>query len=349
MTSKLIHSTSIFQDGALQENSWALLTQDQTITGVGRDWESHSADEIIDGTDQILHSGLIDTHCHGAAGFAANRGVEDIKGILDFNFSNQVSRTIVSLVSEDVGAMAKIATDARALNEDPRFIGIHFEGPFLSHDHRGAQNPAAIKLPTDDELTQIIDSGTAVSITLAPEYFTEAQLSRLASAGIRLCFGHSGADYDLASKFFGAHPGSVMTHTFNGMKGIHHRGPGPIPAALETETFMELIADGIHVHASVGRLIPKDRLILVTDAIEATGQPDGDYLLGVLPITVSEGVARTESGNLAGSTLKLIDAVKNYAQFSGSQLAAMRAVVTNPAAAYGLVEQEITLGTHFLL
>ena len=99
MTSKLIHSTSIFQDGALQENSWALLTQDQTITGVGRDWESHSADEIIDGTDQILHSGLIDTHCHGAAGFAANRGVEDIKGILDFNFSNQVSRTIVSLTT----------------------------------------------------------------------------------------------------------------------------------------------------------------------------------------------------------------------------------------------------------
>ena len=349
MTSKLIHSTTIFSDGALQENAWALLTQEKTITGFGSDWEPHSADEVIDGTGKLLHAGLFDTHCHGAAGFAANRGIEDIKGILDFNFANQVARTIVSLVSADVGAMVKIATDAKVLAEDSRFIGIHFEGPFLSHDHRGAQNPAAIKLPTDAEIEQIIASGTIVSMTLAPEHFTEAQLSKLEAADIRLCFGHSGAGYEEAHGFFVKHPKSVMTHTFNGMKGIHHREPGPVPAAIETDTFMELIADGIHVHPAAARLIPQDRLILVTDAIEATGQPDGDYLLGGLPITVSEGVARTESGSLAGSTLKLVDAVRNYAQFSGSQLAAMRAALTNPAEAYGLAEQEITVGNHFLI
>jgi N-acetylglucosamine-6-phosphate deacetylase len=349
LTSKLIHSTTIFQDGALEENAWALLTQDQTITGVGDGWKSHSADEVIDGTGKLLHAGLFDTHCHGAAGFAANRGLDEIKRILDLNEKNQVTRSLISLVSADVADMVEIAVAVQALAEDPRFVGLHFEGPFLSHDHKGAQDPNVLKKPTDEELKQIIAARTVASMTLAPELFNAHQLTMLHDAGIKLCFGHSAGDYSQALEFFNEHEHSVMTHTFNGMKGIHHREPGPIPAAIETDTFMELIADGIHVSAAAARLIPAVRLILVTDAIDATGQPDGDYFLGAVPITVSGGAARTHEGCLAGSTLLLKDAVKNYAGWTANPLAAIRAATTNPELAYGIEPSRLALGSAFLL
>lgn len=349
MTSKLIHSTTIFNDGALEENAWALLMQDQTIIDVGDGWKSHSADEVIDGTGKLLHAGLFDAHCHGAAGFAANRGLDDIKRILDFNEKNQVTRSLISLVSAEVSDMVEIAVAVQALTEDPRFVGLHFEGPFLSHDHKGAQDPNVLKKPTDDELKQIIAAGTVASMTLAPELFGTHQLTMLLDAGIRLCFGHSAGDYNQALEFFNKHEHSVMTHTFNGMKGIHHREPGPIPAAIETDTFMELIADGIHVSAAAARLIPAERLILVTDAIDATGQPDGDYFLGAVPITVSGGVARTHEGSLAGSTLLLKEAVKNYAGWTANPLAAIRAATTNPELAYGIEPSRLALGSAFLL
>ena len=349
MHSKLIHSTTIFQDGALVENAWTFLARDQTITGVGDGWKSHSADQVVDGTGKLLHSGLFDTHCHGAAGFAANCGSEEIKGILDFNEKNQVTRSLISLVSAGVADMAQIAVAVQGLAEDPRFVGLHFEGPFLSHDHKGAQDPNALKGPTHDELKQIIAAGTVASMTLAPELFSAYQLTMLSDAGIKLCFGHSAGDYSQALAFFTAHKHSVMTHTFNGMKGIHHREPGPIPAAIETDTFMELIADGMHVSAAAARLIPASRLILVTDAIDAAGQPDGDYFLGALPITVSGGVARTHEGSLAGSTLLLKDAVKNYASWSTNPLAAIRAATTNPERAYSVAPNKLALDNAFLL
>ncbi len=349
MTSKLIHSTTIFHDGALAENAWALLTKDQTITGVGDGWKSHSADEVIDGTGKLLHAGLFDTHCHGAAGFAASRGLEEIRGILDFNEKNQVTRSLISLVSAGVADMLQIAVAVQGLAKDPRFVGLHFEGPFLSHDHKGAQDPNVLKKPTDEELKQIIATGTVASMTLAPELFSADQLKILSDAGIKLCFGHSAGDYSQAHEFFTAYKQSVMTHTFNGMKGIHHREPGPIPAAIETDTFMELIADGSHVSPAAARLIPAERLILVTDAIDATGQPDGEYLLGAIEITVSGGVSRTQEGGLAGSTLLLKDAVKNYASWSANPLAAIMAATTNPERAYGIAPNKLALSNAFLL
>jgi len=133
------------------------------------------------------------------------------------------------------------------------------------------------------------------------------------------------------------------------MKGIHHREPGPIPAAIETDTFMELIADGSHVSPAAARLIPAERLILVTDAIDATGQPDGEYLLGAIEITVSGGVSRTQEGGLAGSTLLLKDAVKNYASWSANPLAAIMAATTNPERAYGIAPNKLALSNAFLL
>jgi N-acetylglucosamine-6-phosphate deacetylase len=349
VTSKLIHSTTLFQGGQLHADAWALLTPSGCSTGVGAGWSSLEADSIEDGTGQVLHAGFFDTHCHGGGGYSANRGLTDIKAILDYNQEHQVSRNLISLVSAEVADMVEIAESARALAEDKRFIGLHFEGPFLAAAYCGAQNPKVLKNPTDAELEAIIAPGTVKSMTIAPELFTEDQLRLLARANIKICFGHSEGNYDQARVLFESFPGSVMTHTFNAMLPIHHRAAGPIPAALETETFMELIADGIHVEPSVARLIPKDSLILVTDAIEAAGSTEGHYLLGGLEVSVQNGIARTKDGNLAGSTLAMDDAVKNYASWSEDDLAAMKAAITNPEQAYGVSSAELSIDNYFLI
>jgi N-acetylglucosamine-6-phosphate deacetylase len=348
VNSKIIHSVSVFQEGKLIENAWVQLAEYTTI-GFGDAWQKLQADEVVDGTNHVLHAGFFDSHCHGGNGFAANNSAQDILGILDFNYQNQVSRSIVSLVSAPVTQMVRIAKECEGLLEDPRFIGLHFEGPFLSHEHRGAQDPDAVKIATDQEIQAIAECKTIRSITVAPECLSEAQAAVLEASGIKLCFGHSSAGYEETLEFLQKHPESVMTHTFNGMRGIHHRAPGPVPAAIETDTYMELIADGIHVEPAAARLIPAERLILVTDAIQATGQPDGKYSLGEVKIEVRDGVARTESGSLAGSTLKITQAVRNYAWWTNNLELALRAAITNPEKAYKVQTQSITFENNFLL
>ena len=349
MTSKLIHSTTLFQDGEFHSDAWVLLAENKTTVGSGADWSSLLADEVVDGSGQILHAGFFDTHCHGGGGHAANRGLNEIRSLLDYNQKHQVSRNLISLVSASVPEMLDIAESARELTADSRFVGLHFEGPFLSEAQCGAQNPSSLKSPTTQELEAIIATRTVRSMTIAPELFSQAQLSLLASSGIQLCFGHSGSDYEQAKDLFESFPGSVMTHTFNAMLPIHHRAPGPVPAAIETETFMELIADGVHVAPAVAKLIPTERLVLVTDAIEAAGHPDGTYTLGGLSITVDRGIARTNEGNLAGSTLAMDIAVQNYSAWSGDPLSAMRAATSNPERAYSVAPVEVSLENHYLL
>jgi N-acetylglucosamine-6-phosphate deacetylase len=174
-----------------------------------------------------------------------------------------------------------------------------------------------------------------MSMTVAPELFTQRQLDLLRDAGIKLCLGHTSCDYEVATKFF-QDSSHVMTHAFNGMRGIHHREPGPILAALEAGAYTELIADGHHVSPSAARLLNPDKVILVTDAMAATGQGDGHYALGSTEVEVHQGVARDSRGSLAGSTLLLHMAVTNYAKWTNNPEAALRAAITNPTDAYGL-------------
>ena len=176
-----------------------------------------------------------------------------------------------------------------------------------------------------------------------------SQIDILADAGLQLCFGHSEATYEQALAFFKRYPTAIMTHAFNGMNGIHHRAPGPIPAAIESGVMVELIADGIHVEEAAARLLPEDKLILITDAMAATGMPDGEYKLGSMTAHVKDGVARTDSGSLAGSTLRLKDAVSNYSAWIGNKEKALIAGSTNPAKTYGINVPKLNLTNHFLL
>ncbi len=349
MTNVLIHSANYFDGQKLISNSWALLTHDSAELGQGDGWKQKSADKVIDAQGKTLISGLVDTHCHGAMGHAAQDGLAGMRTTLDFNFENGVAKSLLSMVSAPAKELIDLCEQAQDLKSDERFAGIHLEGPYISHGKRGAHNPEIVGKPTTDDLKALAKQETAKSITIAPELFETSQIDILADAGLQLCFGHSEATYEQALAFFKRYPTAIMTHAFNGMNGIHHRAPGPIPAAIESAVMIELIADGIHVEEAAARLLPEDKLILITDAMAATGMPDGEYKLGSMSAHVKDGIARTDSGSLAGSTLRLKDAVSNYSAWIGNKERALIAATSNPAKTYGINVPKLSLANHFLL
>ena len=349
MTSILIHSANYFDGQKLIPSSWALISENSTETGTGDGWKQKTADKTIDAQGKTLISGLIDTHCHGAMGHAAQDGLEGMRATLDFNFENGVAKSLLSMVSAPAKELIDLCEQAQELKSDARFAGIHLEGPYISHGKRGAHNPEIVGKPTTDDLKALAKLETAKSITIAPELFETSQIDILSDAGLQLCFGHSEATYEQALEFFKRYPTAIMTHAFNGMNGIHHRAPGPIPAAIETGVMIELIADGIHVEEAAARLLPEDKLILITDAMAATGMPDGEYKLGSMSAHVKDGVARTDSGSLAGSTLRLKEAVANYSAWINSKEKALIAASKNPAKTYGIELPKLSLANHFLL
>lgn len=353
----LIHSARGLVAGRLVDHSWVLfsnLSNRIEAVGVGDDWQALAADSgvsaesVIDAAGGLLSPGLIDTHVHGGGGFAAEGGRVAMQGLIDFHRTQGTTSLILSLVSNPIEQMKSLIAEAVAVAKDnPGLIGLHLEGPFLSHSHKGAHNPDALVLPTVSVLQDLLEvsEGLIKSITIAPELFDEDCVRVLVDAGVVICVGHTDADYAAAKVAFRDYA-RVLTHAFNGMRGIHHREPGPVTAALEADgAWLELIADGVHVAPSVARLISAQKLILVTDAMAAAGQPDGDYTLGALPVRVVDGIARTESGSIAGSTLTMPRAVKNYADWSGDVAAALTAATEHPAKAYGLTDRgEIAVG-----
>lgn len=363
MQPKLIHSTALIdyastERGAtsadLKADSWALLRADGAQVGSGDSWrqlELEAGTEVIDATGALLLSGFVDTHCHGAAGFNAQDGISGMRAVLDYNQSVGVARTMLSLVSDSHGRLLELCQDAATLSSDERLLGVHLEGPYLSNLHPGAHSHAALRSPSATELEELLSQTLVSSITIAPELFSKDQLGLLRESGVKVCVGHTAIDYESALAFFEVFPDAVVTHAFNGMNSIHHRAPGLIPAAIDRGVYTELIADGIHVHPAVSRMLPSERVILVTDAMSAAGMPDGNYRLGDLVVTVEEGVAKTESGSLAGSTLKLTDAVANYSNWlsrTDAIATAIWAATGNPAETYGFELPKLSLQNHIV-
>lgn len=326
-------------DGNSLEKGWAIVTGsivEQSCQG------QFSGDRVgleVDSSPGFVSPGLIDTHVHGGGGFSAEGGYDHMRKVIDFHHNFGVRQTFLSLVSAPLEEILVSIQHAKLLlQEDTRFLGLHLEGPFLAHSHKGAHDPNVLHAPSDDEISQLIEAGAGVvrSITIAPELSSPKQVESLLKAGIHPCLGHTNADFELARSHFNA--GSrVLTHAFNGMNGVHHRAPGPVIAALENElVYSELIADGVHVRPEVAKILNPSRVILVTDAMSATGLADGGFKLGSLAVEVVGGIAKTHMGSLAGSTLTLDTAVRNFAKWFGSTELAFRAAITNPAQAYGL-------------
>jgi N-acetylglucosamine-6-phosphate deacetylase len=225
-------------------------------------------------------------------------------------------------------------------------VGAHLEGPYLSRVRCGAQNPTYLAAPDLADFAKLLDAGrgTLKMITIAPELPGALEVIAAAvAAGVVAAVGHTDASYEQTTAAFDA-GATVATHLFNGMRPIHHREPGPVLAALDAGVGCEVINDGVHVHPAVLRMVADrdpSQLVLVTDAISATGIGDGEYRLGGQLVSVIDGQARlTANGSLAGSTMTMDFAVQQAVQVAGLPLeVAVAAASSNPARLMGMADQ----------
>jgi N-acetylglucosamine-6-phosphate deacetylase len=228
-----------------------------------------------------------------------------------------------------------------------RPVGIHIEGPFISHSKKGAhpeQDLQQPSVPLFDRMWEAAE-GHIRLMTIAPELPGAIEvIERAVSLGVRVSLGHSNAGMDDALRGIQAGATSA-THTFNAMRRFDHRDPGILGVVLDRDDlFAEIICDGLHVHPAVVRMFWKekgaDRAILITDAMSATGMPDGSYKLGELDVRVKNGKCIVGEDTLAGSTLTLDRGVRNFAEFTGVDMATAASLATrNPARMTGLDSQ----------
>lgn len=345
----VIHSARLVSEGRVTRNAWVLFDGDRVgAAGTGDDWVAAVAGEseavVTDADGGWLTPGFIDLHGHGGGGAAFDDGPDAIRAGIDLHQRHGTTRFVVSLVTATVAQLAeRVGVVAALAAEDPRVLGSHLEGPFLDAGHKGAHDPALLRSATPADIDLLLDAarGTLRQITLAPELPGGMEAVRAFSdAGVAVAVGHTGADYEQTLAAFAA-GATILTHAFNGMDGIHHRAPGPVAAATRTPgVTVEVINDGIHVHPEVVRMAfaaAPGRVALITDAMAAAGESDGDYLLGTLQVQVRDGVARlTEGGSIAGSTLTQDDALRRAVQEVGVSIEdAVRALTETPAAAIG--------------
>jgi N-acetylglucosamine-6-phosphate deacetylase len=224
-------------------------------------------------------------------------------------------------------------------------IGLHIEGPWISPEWKGAHNPEHLRLPDPVVARRWAESGVVKMVTIAPELEGAFEVAGiLAEAGVVVSAGHSGADFETATRAL-AGPWSTVTHLFNQMSPFHHRSPGLVGAALLSSRPCGLIVDGVHADPAAIRLawhhLGPDRFVLITDGMQATGLGEGIYLLGDREVFVGPDGPRIGRGILAGSTLTMDRAVANLQQWTTATEDQARACASvNPARLLGLETQD---------
>lgn len=304
--------------------------------------------EILDLPEgAVVVPGLIDEHVHGAGGCDAMdgsvRSLETIAATLAAEGTTRFLATTMTQNGSEICAALK-AVDEYAKRKGSAVIGVHLEGPFISRKYAGAQSPDCVMQPDVAvfEKWNALSGNRVKMVTLAPEERGGQELiTYLSRRGVSASVGHSAAGYDVMCEAV-ARGLDCVTHTYNAQRGLHHRDVGVTGSALLVDRlYCELIADGIHVSPPAVRLLtkckPKDRLILITDAIRAKGTEEEISSLGGQTVYVRDGQARLADGTLAGSVLKMNDAVTNLVRFAGVSLTqAIDCATANPAAHLGI-------------
>lgn len=312
------------------------------------DSDSVPAGAVVDDAQgRTLAPGFVDVHCHGGAG-AAFEDAGGEEAVLGAHGEHGTAALVASLVANPSTELAASVTRlsaavGRAEANGARLAGIHLEGPCLSPVFKGAHSERFLVPPSVRLFEPLLEAagGAIRQVTLAPELDDGLAATRfLVEHGVAVAVGHTNADYETVRAAFDA-GASILTHTFNAMRGLHHRDPGPVAAALDSEdVWLELIADGVHVHPPLIRMLfdlAPERVLLVTDAMAATGCPDGGYRLGELDVDVVDGVARLRgAASIAGSTLTMDRAVTFAVECGVPAETAIRAATVSPARALGL-------------
>jgi N-acetylglucosamine-6-phosphate deacetylase len=308
-----LSSSILIEDGLISK---VLPSRPDTITDV----------DIIDAHNQLVIPGMIDIHVHGAWGSDTMDDVDDesIKRMSRFFASKGVTGFLPTTVAASQNDILKSIERINGFNDwtdGSRVLGIHLEGPYLDHQFRGAQPEQHLRPAKAGEYLPWLETGMVKLMTVAPEIEGVLDLIETGQKfGVRFAVGHSKANFEQVTRAIDLGLTQV-THIFNGMPSIHHREPGILGAVLTDErVFVQMIADGIHIHPAIIKLIMRakgvNKTVLITDSISATGMHDGHYKLGDQIVDVKDGIARTSSGSLAGSTLSMDKAILNTMNYT---------------------------------
>ena len=353
MTSTLLHvAKAITPKGELADA--AILIRDGEIETVAprTSLTLPAGAQEIQAVDSVAIPGFIDVHIHGAGGRDVMEGNDDALStvtsrVARFGTTSLLATTITAGADDTcraVEGMAKyIAAQHAASQPRAEILGIHFEGPFLSKERRGAQPAEFLQPPSAEFLQRLLHaaSGNARILTIAPELLGAMPcIDAARSLGMVVSIGHTDATYEQARAAV-AHGAHHATHVYNGMRPFSHRDPGVIGAVLTTpELTAELIADGVHVDDIAMKVLLQAKgpggVVLISDGISATGMPDGQYMLGDVHVTVSGGICRTPEGRLAGSTLTLDRALRNVVSLGVPLANAVQMLTINPATVLGI-------------
>ena len=307
-------------------------------------------EEVLDASGCYVIPGLIDVHFHGCVGEDFSDATpEGLQKIADFELSQGVTYicpTGMTLPEEQLTAICKTTAAHRASNSGgAEVVGAHLEGPFLCEAKKGAQNGAYLHDPDVPMLQRLQEAagGCVKLVTVAPEQPGSVEFIQAAKKlGVHVSVGHTVANYETAKAAFEA-GADHATHLYNAMPPLAHRDPGVIGAAYEVPSVKpELICDGIHIHPGVVRLtfdlFGKERMIIISDSLRATGMPDGEYPFGGQMIEV-HGNRATILGHpetLAGSVTSLMGCLRQAVSFGIPVADAVRACTYNPAQSIGI-------------
>ncbi len=330
-TSLLFTDVELITPGTRIERGW-LLTKDSQIAALGRGDAPENIDaEVINGAGKTLLPGFIDVHVHGGAGSEAMDATPDaLRTMAQFYAQHGVTSFLATTWTDSRERIqAALETIAAAVGRQPNgatIIGAHVEGPYINPDRPGAQSPVHVRRAPRDEATAFLDLGVVRLMALAPEFPENHWLIReCVKRGITVSAAHTAANYQQMQEAV-ALGVTQATHTGNAMTGLHHREPGTLGAVLTLpEINAEVISDNIHVHPAVVNLIylakGANRIILITDAVRGAGMPDGQYPLDDRIVTIRDGSVRLPDGTLAGSTLTMDRALRNFIAATGQPLA----------------------------
>ncbi|MFP3722034.1 N-acetylglucosamine-6-phosphate deacetylase [Niallia circulans] len=355
----ILKNVCIYTETEIHSNGYVVVKEGK-IDAIGlmdsfleKEWENAHILDFPKGMNLI--PGFIDIHIHGAnnadAMDASQQALEIMAETLPKEGTTSFLATTMTQEVESIeNALTSIVQYVETADQSGKaeIIGIHLEGPFISEKRVGAQPVQSVKKPNVElfKKWQTLSNNQIKLVTMAPEEDENFELVRyLKAENIVPSIGHSDAVYEQVLSSIQAGVNHV-THLFNGMRGLHHRDPGVAGAALlHSELMAEMIVDGVHIHPEIVKLAflqkGADHIILITDSMRAKWLADGISSLGGQKVIVRDGKALLENGSLAGSTLKMKDAINNMMNFTGCSLQdVVKMASYNPAKQIGVLDKK---------
>lgn len=346
----------IIKNGLVMNEEFQLVSCDVRVEhGIITELGQTLSGEGVDAEGLYVLPGFIDTHIHGAYGVRISDENGDLSRITKFEVTQGVTGLAITTASSSFETLlSQLSSAAEFAKAAPgaKFLGIHAEGPFLSKDRRGAMNADNIIDPDENKLDKMIEAaqGLLKLITIAPDTEEGRDLiSYAVSRGLTVSMGHTVSDYDTA--ILGMEAGATRaTHTFNAMKGLHHREPNLVGAALtEDGITCEMICDFVHLHPAVVKLIYRakgaDRICIISDSGHAAGIEISEFEVDGIKRYVKDKVIRLADGTIAGSAMTMLDGVHHLVKKLGLPLEDVSKMASfNPAKSMKLENETGSIG-----